>query len=351
MMGPVQPGRRSPPAYVPLLFLALAAAAEGSAVAGDPGPAPNTKEPRAKEPRMSQPADDKNTYELTVRSDADRLSADLSGYMSVVKVNSATRQAIYLVNRHSGDLAARPIGIFGDILPAPTVAGIRDAIERIKWADLPRPRGGDVNAAVISIDYSQGAKIIQRSFSARNAELLQALSPVMSRIDELGPALMARPLRAITIEVERTLAGLKLVIRNIGSGPVVFADARLPAVGKEGTRGGVSVAEKADAPAGTFAASPPFRSIAMQPLGANPPIVTLKPGQTYEAETLPWSPSQGGTYFARATWEDYEGPKVDPHAVLPPIPQPEQLSDPRPYGLRGAIFSKALKIVIDRPRR
>ena len=300
---------------------------------------------------MSPPVADKNSYELTVRSDADRLSAEQSAYMSVIKLNSATRQAMYLVNRHGGDLAARPIGIFGDTLPAPRVASIRDAIERIKWADLPRPRGGDVNAAVISIDYSQGSKVIQRSFSARNAELLQALSPVMSQIDELGPVLMAKPLRAIEIEVERTLAGFKLVIRNIGAGPVVFADARLPAGDKAGARGGVSVAEKADGPAGTFVAPPPFRPIAMQPLGTHPPAVTLAPGQTYEAETLPWNPSQGGTFFARATWEDYEGPKVDPNTMLPLVPQPEQLSDPRPYGVRGAIFSKALKVVVDRPRR
>ena len=268
-------------------------------------------------------------------------------YLNVIRVDGASGRALMLVNRQGGD-TIHPIGLFAASLSPAQTTGIAAAIDGIKWADVPPPRGGDISAAMLALDYAHGSRIIQRSFNARNGEFLQAISPVMTQIDNVGALLLGQPMRAIDASVVRTAQGFKLVVRNIGTGPLMISDPRA-ATGADGkTCGMVEVAERKDPIPGTFSSPPTFRSVPLQPLGDAPASLVLGPGQKHVVETVVWTPPHPGRYFAHAHWKDYDGPKVDPKKIMPLIPDPAAAAaDARPYVIRGAVFSESIKFDVE----
>jgi hypothetical protein len=299
---------------------------------------------------MTQPADEERNYDFTFRSEMDRVAPELFAYQQVVRVHGASGQAVMLQNRHGGDMIRLPVGLFGTTLSKQQVAKVATTLDAIKWSELPRPKGGDINAAILSIDYSRGARIIQRSLNSRNTELLQALTPVMDQVSELGRVLEASPRRTVEVSVARTPQGFKLILRNAGTGPVLVADPRLPPGGANGgkPRGAVRVAA---APPKVDFTDLTWEAIALAPLGAAPAVVTIDPGKTHEFETVPWAGPTPGDHWAQASWEDYAGPDIDPKTVMPMLPAPDQLDDARPYLVRGAAFSAYVKFSIDKARR
>lgn len=295
---------------------------------------------------MSQPAHEDRDFHFSFRSEMDKIAPDLAGYMQVIRVDGATGKAVMLLNRYGGDLAERPVGLFGMALSKPQVAGVAEAIERIKWAELPRPQGGDINAAVLSIDFSRGTKIIQRSLNSRNAELLRELAPVMNQVTALSSALREHPLRAVTVSVAQSGDGFRLTLRNVGSGPVLLADPRHVPPGSQKTRAVIRVAA---APPGVDFTDLVWESVPLAPLGSAPAVVILGPGKTHEVNTVAWTAKQGGDHYLQAAWKDYVGPQVNPHDVMDAVPDPDKMGDPRPYVIRGAAFSTDVKFVASRP--
>jgi hypothetical protein len=302
---------------------------------------------RAKEPKMSGSADDARNYTLTFRSEMDRVAPGVFAYMTVIRVDGMSGRAAMMVNRHNGNLV-HPVGLFGTKLAQMQVEGLAAAIDSIKWGTLPQPTGGDINAATLSIDYAHGSRIIQRTFNARNAEFVRALSPVMSKVDELGSMLIAHPQRAVEVAVVQTASGFRLILRNVGTGPVMIADPRQPGPTPGTTRGAVKVAEW---PEQADFAMAIWKSVALQSAGNAPDQVTISPGKTFEVDTVAWTPATSGRYVAEGSWKDYVGPAVDPKAVMPMLPDRHGAeTDARPYVVRGAVFGAYLNFKIEKRR-
>jgi len=291
---------------------------------------------------MSDDADPTH-YHLTFRSAMDRIGNDpeLSAYLNVLRIDGTTGQAIMLLNREGGDLPGRPVGLFEATLKKEQILALGTAIEGVKWAETGSLKGGDITAATLSLDYSRGGRIIQRDFNAMNGQFLNAIRPVMDQITDLMTRLSDHPARAIDVAVVQGPAGFRLVVRNVGTGPVVISDPRHPSKDGASTCGWVGAARDVPPPPGSGPI--PLHPVAFPPLGAAPPLVTIEPGKSIEVDTATWTPSGAGKYFARGNWKDYGPVSGDPKAFLPLIPDPAAFNrDARPYRIRGAAFSKAL---------
>jgi hypothetical protein len=298
-----------------------------------------------KEQSMSEDADP-SRYHLTFRSTMDRMGKDpeLFAYLNVLRVEGATGQAMMLLNRQGGDLPGTPIGVFSTTLKKEQVLALGVAIEGVKWNETGSFNGGDIHAANLSLDYSRGTRIIQRDFNAMNGQMLNAISAIMSQITEMMRLLEDHPSRAIDVAVARTASGLKLVIRNIGTGSVVIADPRHPGSEMPPTCGWVGVAREVPEVHGVFRSPIPLQPIPLPSLGIAPPWVTIAPGKSIDVETVAWTPSGAGKYFARGNWKDYSPIAGDPKAFLPLVPDPRDIEhDERPYRIRGAAFSSVLR--------
>lgn len=300
---------------------------------------------------MAQPADEKRDYTFTYRAEGGGEAVPgVFTYMTVMRVHGPTGRATMVLNRHNGDLIGKPVGLFGTQLTPSQTLDIASAIEGTKWAELPQPAKGDINAPMLAIDYAHGLRIIQRSFNARNLEFIRSIEPVMSRVDELGSTLLTKPQRALDIALQRTSGGFKVVFRNVGTGPIIVADPRRAAGAPGADRVVVNVAEEIEQTPGAFALPPVWKPVALQPLGSAPASVTIAPGRAHEVETVAWAPpASGGKFVAQAIWTDYVGPVVDPSSVMPMVPDPQE-NDERPYVVRGAAFSSFLKFAVERKK-
>jgi hypothetical protein len=305
-----------------------------------------TERASKKELAMTKPVDDAHDFTFTFRSDMDPLSPGIFEHMEVTRVDGRTGHALMLLNRPGSDLVGVPVGLFGTTLSRKQTAHLAATVDAIKWAALPKPQGGDVSSSTLSIDYGRGGHVVQRAFNASNGDIMELLEPLIAQMTELSATLEAAPQRAVALTVERTSAGFKLILKNIGKGKVMLADARQAGATPGTTRGTVSVAEKLAEKPGTFEVEATFIPVALRPLGGVAAQVVLGPGERHEVETVVWTAPHPGTYFVRATWEDYVGPEVDAKSVLPMIPDPAQLSDARPYVVRGAAFSEALMFTV-----
>jgi len=283
-------------------------------------------------------ANESPDFTLTFRSLSDLVSPGIYAYMTVTRVDGASSRALMVLNRYGGDLINRPVGLFATSLSRSDRAALSAAIEGVDWNALPEPTKGDISAASLELEYSHGSHSVRKAFSASNLELLHALSPVMEQLDRLGGTLLAHPERAISVSVVRTNQGLKLILRNVGTGAVLVADPRLPSASAGTRRGSIGVARENEA-SGGFRPLPTLTPVQLQP-PTGPTSVLLTPGQTLEVETVPWSPSVPGKYMAKATWIDYTGPDANPNSIMPMIPDPStEPGDSRPYAIRGAAFS------------
>ena len=291
-----------------------------------------------------------SAFTLTFRSEMDRLSTGGAAYATVVRVSGQSGRAVMSINRWNPDLP-KPIGLFGDKLNREALEPLSASIETTKWAELPPAKGGDVSGAQLTIEYARGGQVIRRVFNSYNLELVRALAPVMSAIDGVLDHVAHHPLRVLELGVKRTPTGFRVSWRNIGKGPIVIADPRLPAVApRTGTRGRVSVGAVPPSRPGWDLPIPEPSWLDLEPANGAPSPVTLAPGQTLELDTVPWKPAGPGDYVADASWVDYVGPTFDPHAVMDAIPDPSQMDDARPYVLRGGGFSTGINVKVDRGR-
>jgi hypothetical protein len=295
-----------------------------------------------KEPSMSEDADPTH-YKLTFRSTMDRIGNDpeLFAYLNVLRIDGATGRAIMVLNRENGDLPGRPVGVFATTLKKEQILALGAAIEGVKWNETGSLKGGDITAATLSLDYSRGAHIIQRDFNAMNGQFLDAIRAVMDQITNLMTMLEDHPARAIDVAVVQGPSGFKLVVRNVGTGPVAIADPRHPNKDGATTCGWVGAAR--DVPPAPGSGPIPLLPVGFPALGTAPALVTIAAGKSIEVDTAAWKPSGAGKYFARGNWKDYGPVSGDPKAFLPLVPDPAVFEqDGRPYRIRGAAFSKAL---------
>ena len=299
---------------------------------------PATARSPSKEPKMPQPAhDNRRDFTFTFRSVTDDADKEIT------RIDGRTGSVIVFENRTGGDQPG-PIGLFAMTAPKAQIEALSAGIEGLKWADLPALTGGDINLAMLSLEYARGSLVIQRDFNAGNRAFLNALGPVMRPLEAILVAASKAPVRAIDLSVARTEHGFKLVLRNVGTGPVMFTDARQPRRLPGQTCGRVLINA-----IGGASDEVPLRP-ATGPLA---PVI-LGPGQTHEVETVPWTPPHPGKYFVGATWEDYGGPKVDPKLdpkdVMPEVPGPTDKPDARPFLIRGAAFTQGFELTVDKPR-
>ncbi len=297
---------------------------------------------------MSEDADPTH-YKLTFRSTMDRIGNDpeLFAYLNVLRVDGTTGKAIMLLNRPGGDLLGKPVGLFATTLTKEQVQALGAAIEEVKWNETGGMKGGDINAATLSLDYGRGSRIIQRDFNAMDGQFLAAIKGVMAQITDLMRMLRRHPARAIDAAVVRSPSGFKFVIRNIGTGPVAIADPRHPGRDDGSTCGWVGAARDVPSDPGTFNPPTPLQPVGLQPLGLAPPVVTLQAGKSIEVETVAWKPSGAGKYFARGNWRDYAPITGGAKAFLPLVPDPVEFDhDERPYRIRGAVFSDVLLFAV-----
>ena len=122
------------------------------------------------EPRVSDP-NDHSSFHFVFRSLTDRAGPNLYVYMYVLRVDGASRRVVMLLNRNGADRPGLPAGLFATTLSKEQATALREAVEGIKWNELPELRGGDISAAALSLDYSRGSRIIQRSFNAYNVRI------------------------------------------------------------------------------------------------------------------------------------------------------------------------------------
>jgi hypothetical protein len=278
------------------------------------------------------------TAAYAFRSLSDSVSPGMYAYMTVTRIDGESSRAVMLLNRHGGDVINSPVGLFATSLSRSDRAALAAAIESIDWNALPEPTKGDISAANLELEYTHASHSVRKAFSGSNLELMHALSPVMEQLDRLGGTLLAHPERAISVSVVRTNKGLNLILRNVGTGAVLVADPRLPSASAGASRGSIGVARETEATGG-FRPLPTLTPVLLQPPNG-PTSALLKPGQTLEVETVPWSPPVPGKYMAKATWIDYTGPEAGPNTIMPMIPDPNTESDDtRPYAIRGAAFS------------
>jgi hypothetical protein len=178
-----------------------------------------------------------------------------------------------------------------------------------------------------------------------NGQAMNAIGAVMNEVTNLMRMVGRHPARAIDVAVVRGPSGFKLVIRNIGTGPVAIADPRHPGRHDGSTCGFVGAAQ--DIPAVPGSGPIPLHPVAFPPLGAAPPLVTIAAGKSIEVDTVAWAPAKSGKYFARGNWQNYTPVGGEAKAFLPLVPDPVEIDhDARPYRIRGAVFSDVLLFTV-----
>jgi hypothetical protein len=303
------------------------------------------------EQKMTQSANDPLSYAFTYRRETDAVAHGIFKYMTVMRIDGASFRAIMVSNRRNGDFSGS-VGLFAATLPRQMVLDLGAAMDSTKWADLPPPTGGDISSSTLSLDYTHGSRIVQRTFNSMNRGFLHAISSVVTQIGKLDDMLSTKPERALDVDVARTDTGFKLILRCIGTGPVMIADPRLAGKTLDKARGVIEVAARQEERPGYFTPPATWTAVALKPLGSSGESITIEPGKAFEVETVAWTPPAPGDYSVEGSWTDYVGPTVDPHSIMPMVPDPTAAHpDGRPYVIRGAAFSKTLKFTVEKQHR
>jgi hypothetical protein len=255
--------------------------------------------------------------------------------------------ALLTLVRGADSLDGAAIGLFHARLDAQELAQLQATVEGTPWLDLPRPVGGDFNAATISINYQRGSKLIRRSFNERNGNFIEAIAPlwlllhkVADRANKVAASSLTLTLDAKGDPADPLLLRLTLRLRARGIGHVVLTDPRLPTPAGAPARLRVGIGEQPidnplARPQNWFELPLP----ALEP-GA-PHTVVLRPNGMLEW-TLEWRAPNAGHYLVRASWNDYGGPVEPTLGQTPfmplPIRGPSSLGS-GPYPIRGALFA------------
>ena len=304
--------------------------------------------PPKKEANMTKPTNAARDFVFTFRDLQDRITSDLYGQMEVIKIDARTGRTLFLENAISED-APGPVGLFGMTLPPSRVDALIKILDGIKWGQLADPVGGDFQSPTLEIDYRRGSEIVQRGFNAASGgPFMRAVEPLVDLMGELMGELRKHPIRAVNATLEKTAAGVKLSLKNVGTGTVIVSDGRSVGSKRQGMRAGFSVLSCE--PSGKPLSYTP-EPLAVQTDGKDHPPVTLAPGQVHELASVPFAPTEPGRYRVTGHWMNYDRPAIAPDNVMPMLPEPKELDDTRPYFLLGAAFTREITYEVPpRPR-
>lgn len=315
----------------------------------DPARGAEGHSPPRKEANMTKPTNDAGRdFVFTFRDVEDRITTDLYGHMEVLKIDAGTGRALFLENSKNED-APGPVGLFGVTLPPKEVDALIKILDGIKWGQLPDPVGGDFMSPTLEIEYTRGTQIIRRGFNAAShGPFMRAVEPLIDLMGELEREIRKHPVRAVNASLEKTAAGVKLSLKNIGTGTVIVSDGRSVGSKRQGLRAGFSVlsCEPTGKPL-SYTPDP----LAVQTDGQDHAPITLAPGQVHELASVPFAPTKPGQYRVTGHWMNYDRPAVEPARLLPMIPEPKELDDKRPYFLLGAAFTREITYEVPAPPR
>ncbi|MEO6953381.1 MAG: hypothetical protein ABI321_16390 [Polyangia bacterium] len=265
-------------------------------------------------------------------------AADIREMTTVFRLDLVSGRASMALDRHNGDLIGRPIGLFGGTLGKEELQTLTSAIEHTAWSTLPEPEGSDITASSLALAYVHDGVTSRRQFNARNLNFLQAITPIMNPLRASMARLLAQPQRALLVEAHARLQGndavMSLILRNVGSGPLLLSDPR-----HGNASAWVRVALLEPTPPGTMEIPPTWIRVPLSETSGERTALQLSAGQSVRIDAPPWPvPKAGGNYLVQAVFDDYAGPPVDAFKVLPFGPFPAEV-DARPYVIVGAAFS------------
>ncbi len=258
-----------------------------------------------------------------------------------------------LLNRHNGDLVGKPVGLFSDVMPLTTARQLVKAIETVMAKDLPAPAGGDVRANTMKLEYQNGPQKFTADFNAMNRDYLSAIGPVIIEMQKVMMQLLTKPERAVVAAVERVAdAGsairFQLRLTNIGARELMVGDPRLPGKDVNKPRGVLRIAPAPIKKPGEMEIPPRWQPLLLElaPSGTIDTGVVIKPNESLVAAAMVWNPPKPGEYIVQGVWQDCAGAtKVDASILQPAIPQ-GVVPETKMLMLRGAAFSKYLRIAI-----
>jgi hypothetical protein len=248
--------------------------------------------------------------------------------------------ALLSIVRGADSLPGSTIGLFYARIYADELERLRSTIEGTPWLDLPRPVGGDFNANTITIDYRRGAKLIKRSFNARNGNFIEAIAPLWELLHATAERANKTAANSLKLTLDSTTEPdhpldlhltLRLTARGIG--PIALTDPRLG-------RCSVGIGEQSS----DDASARPQNWVELaipEPEPDDPTTVILRPNKSFEWQ-LRYRVPKPGRYLIHASWQDYGGPiePVPRQTPFMPLPTrgPSALGS-GPYPIRGALFA------------
>lgn len=242
--------------------------------------------------------------------------------------------------RDADSLPNSTIGLFYARIYTDELEKLRSTVEGTPWLDLPRPDRGDFNANTITINYQRGAKLIRRSFNARNGNVIEAIAPLWELLHATADRAnkTAANTMKLTLDVTRESEDslelhLALRLTAHGIGPIALTDPRLG-------RLRVGIGEHAiDNP---LSRPRNWTELAIPaPEPGDPTTVILRPNESLEWQVGCRVPKPG-CYSIQASWQDYAGPLEPPPGQTPLMPLPTRgpsMLGSGPYPIRGALFA------------
>jgi len=277
-------------------------------------------------------------------------------WMSALNIKGgASTRALMLVTRYNGDLPGRPVGLFSDPLGPVAVRRMVQQLDAVASANLPKSTGGgNPMGPTPRLEYQHGPHSISGAFNRGDQVFVNAIAPVVGDLIALMSEMLTKPERAVAVSVEQAGSGrrglrLQFRLTNVGTGDVIVADPRLVSPVSPKPRGFVQVSPWPVTVPGQPARPPVWQRIALDAAPRDTEDtedtgVTIKPQESVVFQSALWTAPASAVFVAQAVWEDYHGPvKIDPTKVQPPIP-PEPGTDDRPFVVRGAAFSKYVRV-------
>jgi hypothetical protein len=255
--------------------------------------------------------------------------------------------ALLSLVRGPDSLSGSTIGLFHARLPADDLEKLRATVEDTPWVDLPRPVGGDFNAATITINYQRGTKLIRRSFNARSGNFIEAIAPLWQLLDTIADRANKSAANSLTLALHTEIdpddplaLHLTLRLHARGIGPIALTDPQLPTPAGEQPRLRVRIGEQPiDNP---LARAQNWVELPIPALElGDPHTVVLRPNRSLEWP-LRWRAPKPGHYLIDASWHDYRGPVEPAPQQTPFMPLPARgpsTLGSGPYPIRGALFA------------
>jgi len=284
--------------------------------------------PSSPAPSAAQPF----SLEYSVEAEG-AVGTDLSRIKTTLLVSGDIRQAFLEKHRSQSDQAGEAIGTFQAEVSEQDLANLRAKAHATMVPALPPRDGMGPGSSIITLKLQEGATKTTRTFSTGDMAILSVVEGLLEALDGLSGQIAHHPRQAVqaTLASERHPLRFVLTLTNIGREPICFADPRFLQADDD-RWAGARVAEFPEAKPGFTAPPLQWRRVplAKPSSPATSQEVVLKPGATFSAETISWTPGVPRQRFlAQGVWSDYTGPGTC-HDT---------------YRVRGATFSKALQLM------